>query len=220
MFWSNRKKCPGKSLDRIWIEKKLDWLNTNFINISKQPTILPTKKYFKSNFQGEEKDAYLVLEVLSTYFQINPSRIKLEFYSERSHELGRGMITQRDGVGSSGLFYSDGYESSILIEEQQLRRPNSLIATIAHELSHYLIMDEKGYYFEEEENELLTDLTAIAYGFGIFLGNSKFKFQQWQSSDGWGGWSSSTQGYLPQQIIAYTMAEIESRRNCYDVDYV
>jgi hypothetical protein len=56
-------------------------------------------------------------------------------------------------------------------------------------------------------------LTAIAYGFGIFLGNSKFRFKQWQSGDGWGGWSSSTQGYLPQQIIAYAMAEIQKRKN-------
>ena len=49
-------------------------------------------------------------------------------------------------------------------------------------------------------------------GFGVFLGNTKFKFQQFQSGDGWGGWSASTKGYLPQQVIAYALASIEFRR--------
>ena len=74
-------------------------------------------------------------------------------------------------------------------------------------------MYEKGYHFEEQENEYLTDLTTIAFGFGIFLGNTKFNFNQWQSGDGWGGWSASTQGYLPEQVIAYTMAEIQNRKS-------
>lgn len=222
MFWKKKKKCPIKLEDKNWVEEKLDWINTNFIDISRQPTILPTRKYFKSEFKGDEEDAYLVLDVISDYFQINSSRIKLGFYTERSEDqdVENGTYTKQEGSGSAGLYIQDIDGCSIMIEMEQLKRPISLIATMAHELSHYLIMEEKGYYFDEYENEILTDLTAIAYGFGIFLGNSKFKFNQWQSGDGWGGWSSSTQGYLPQQVIAYVMAEIERRKGSYSAPWI
>lgn len=213
MFWNRKTKCPVTVEDKEWIEKKLDWAHTNIINLKKQPTILPNAKYFEREFTGDEDDAHYILEVLSMYFQINPKNIYLDFYSEETQEFSSGLSTKRlSDSGSAGLYIQDGYKSSIKIEVQQLQQTQSLVATMAHELSHYIIMAEKGYFFQEPENELLTDLTAIAFGFGIFLGNSKFNFQQWSSGDGWGGWSASTKGYLPEQVIAYTMAEIQFRK--------
>ena len=58
------------------------------------------------------------------------------------------------------------------------------------------------------DDEFLTDFTAITYGFGIFIGNSRFQF----ISQGL-GWQSSSQGYLPEQIIAYAMAWLSKERN-------
>ena len=80
-------------------------------------------------------------------------------------------------------------------------------------MSHYILIGIQNVYSDDEENEWLTDLFTIANGFGIFMGNTRFEFNQWQSGDGWGGWQYSIQGYLPQQVIAYTMAEIEIRRS-------
>ncbi len=213
MFWKRKAKCPVTEEDKVWVEEKLDWFQTNFIDVCEQPTFTPTKKYFPYDFRGTEEDAEFILDILGDYFQLNTRRIYLDFYDQSHTDLGMGMSTQRESKGAVGLYLQDGEENSILIEVGQLKDTTSLIATIAHELSHYLIMEEKGYYFEETENEFLTDMAVIAYGFGIFLGNSKFKFKQWSSGDGWGGWSASAQGYLPQQIIAYTMAEIQRRKN-------
>lgn len=213
MFWSRKTKCPVTVEDREWIETKLDWANTNIINLKKQPTILPNAKYFEREFTGDEEDAHYILEVLSLYFQINPKNIHLDFYSEETQKFKGGLRTQKlSGSGSAGLYRQQGYKCYIDIEVQQLKKTQSLIATMAHELSHYIIMTEKGYFFEETENELLTDLTAIAFGFGVFLGNSKFNFTQWEDADGWSGWSASTKGYLPEQVIAYAMAEIQFRK--------
>lgn len=221
MFWKRKVKCPVTEEDRQWIEEKIDWAHINIIDIQKQPTFLPTKKYFDIDFTGQEEEAHELLEVLSLYFQINPDRIHLGFYSEETHELDRGIVTQRDDdKGTAGLYIQDGHSNTILIEVQQLKNPQSLIATMAHELSHYILMEEKGYFFEEDENEWLTDLTSIAFGFGIFMGNTKFNFNQWQSADGWGGWSSSTQGYLPEQMIAYAMAFIQFRKKEMEVEWI
>jgi hypothetical protein len=213
MFWKNKQKCPIKDADKEWIEYQLNWINLNVISLAEQETFLPTKKYFNWNFEGEEKDAEFILRKVGEYCNVNVEKINLEFYSEEAIELDRGTITQQvEGTGTAGQYVQEGDQFSILIEVQQLKKPNSLISTIVHELCHYVLIGLKEFSLEGEENEWLTDVLAIAYGFGIFIGNTKFEFSQWQSGDGWGGWQYSIQGYLPQQIIAHVMAEIEIRR--------
>ncbi len=57
-------------------------------------------------------------------------------------------------------YRNDGYlESSMLV------------GTMAHELAHLKLMGERRVTGDEYDNELLTDLTAVFHGFGIFLGN-------------------------------------------------
>lgn len=213
MFWNRKIKCPIEEEDKSWIENNLAWINENVVNIENQPTILPTKKFFDWNFTGKEEDAAFVLRKVGEYFKINTDKIKLDFYSEEAVELDPGLFTQKEGGGTAGLYFQEGDEYEIWIEVQQLKKLQSMIATMAHELSHYVLIGLKNIYTDDDENEWLTDLTAIAYGFGIFIGNSTFSFSQWHSGDGWGGWRSSAQGYLPQQIIAYALAEIQHRKN-------
>ena len=213
MFWNRNPKCPIIEEDKEWVETHLDWIDQNVVRLVDQQTILPTRDYFDWEFNGDEKDAAFLLRKVGAYYGINTDSIDLDFYSEESIELDRGLITQReDSKGTAGLYVQRGENFSIFIEVQQLARPQSLIATLSHELSHFILFGQHQIELEGEENEWLTDLLTIAYGFGIFLGNSKFEFSQWQSGDGWGGWQYSSQGYLPQEIIAYVMASIEVKR--------
>lgn len=215
MFWKRKHKCPIKVEDKEWVDEKLAWINAKIIPISQQETILPTNKYFNYQFTGQEEDAQFALKRIGEFFKIMTAGITLEFYSEGSIQLDENLMTEReDYSGTAGWYMVDEENKhSIWIEENQLQDPQSMIATIAHELSHFVLIGQKNIYLEGEENELLTDLVTIAYGFGVFLGNSKFGFNQWQAGDGWGGWSFSNQGYLPQEIIAYAMAKIEIGRS-------
>lgn len=216
MFWNRKVKCPITLADKTWVEETLDWFHTNFIDLTQQPTFTPVRKYFPHDFKGNEEDAEFLLDIMGGYFQLNTQRIRLDFFDESTLDLGPGLMTQKDGKGAAGYFMQSGYKFAISLEVNQLKDLDSLIATMAHEISHYLIMEEKGYHFEETENEYLTDMAVIVYGFGIFMGNSKFKFKQWSSGDGYGGWSMSNQGYLPQEVIAYAMAEIQRRKNDFE----
>ncbi|WP_299892483.1 hypothetical protein [uncultured Lacinutrix sp.] len=142
---------------------------------------------------------------------IQDADIKLEFFSDSPIEMADGTIltTPANINGSwesaSGTYQQTENETIISIERGQLKNPISLIATISHELSHQILLGENRI---EENDEFLTDFTAIAYGFGIFIGNSRFQF----TSQGF-GWQSSSQGYLPEQIIAYAMAWLSKERN-------
>jgi hypothetical protein len=82
----------------------------------------------------------------------------------------------------------------------------SLVATFAHELSHYLLAcaknDPPG---GPEAEEHATDIGAVFMGFGIFLCNAAFQFEGF--SEGLSeGWRVSRQGYLNESELSYALA--------------
>ena len=212
MFWKKNTKCPVTEEDRMWIDEGLNWLRLEFgeAHFMGIRTITPTNDFYDRTFDGTEKDAEFILERTMELMNIVDLDITLDFFSDSPVEMADGTIltTPADINGrwnsASGTYEQTENETIISIEIGQLKNPISLIATISHELAHEILLGENRI---EENDELLTDLTAIFYGFGIFTGNSRFQF----SSEGF-GWQSSSQGYLPEQIIAYAMAKLSKER--------
>jgi hypothetical protein len=217
MFWNKRKKLPITEEDKVWIDEDLKWLKAelgeeHFMEIQ---TVEPTKEFYNRNFDKTEKDAEFILERTMELMSIKDVEIKLDFFSDGIVESENGTIltTPADINGewksAAGTYEKNEKGIIISIETQQLKDPISLIATISHELSHQILLGENRI---EENDEYLTDLTAITYGFGIFIGNSRFNFSQFSTNGGF-GWQSSGIGYLPEQIIAYSMAWLSNERN-------
>ncbi|MET2984609.1 hypothetical protein [Aureibaculum conchae] len=217
MLWKKKNKLPITENDKIWVDEDLDWLRyeigkENFMEIL---TVTPTKEFYEREFDGSEIDAEFILNRTMELMNINDVEIKLDFFSDGVVEMedGTTLISPADIHGkwksTAGTYEMKDNEIVISLERQQLKDPISLIATISHELSHQILLGENRI---EENDEYLTDLTAINYGFGIFIGNSRFKFSQYLSNSEF-GWQSSTQGYLPEQIIAYAMAWLSIERN-------
>ncbi|EDP70751.1 hypothetical protein FBALC1_08328 [Flavobacteriales bacterium ALC-1] len=213
MFWNKKKKLPITTEDKIWVDEDLNWLKTEFgkEHFMEIRTVTPTKDFYERTFDGTEKDAEFILERTMELMNIQNVDIKLDFFSDSPIEMADGTIlTSPADLNGSWKSASGTYEQTengtiISIETGQLKNPISLIATISHELAHQILLGENRI---EENDEFLTDFTAITYGFGIFIGNSRFQF----SSQGF-GWQSSSQGYLPEQIIAYSMAWLSKERN-------
>jgi hypothetical protein len=120
---------------------------------------------------------------------------------DRSHQLEGEWNRQ----GAVGTFQITDQDVIIRYSSQQAQDPVALVATLAHELSHYLLAtartDPPGGW---EDHELHTDIATVFSGFGIFQCNSAFTFQQW--SDGlMQGWRTSRQGYLSESQLAYDL---------------
>lgn len=213
MFWNKKKKLPITPEDKTWIDQDLNWLKEEFgqEHFMEIRTVTPTKDFYDRTFDGTEKDAEFVLERTMELMSIQNADLQLEFFSDSPIEMAGGTIltTPADLDGSwnsaSGTYEETENGSIISIEIGQLKKPISLIATIAHELAHQILLGENRI---EENDEYLTDLAAITYGFGIFIGNSRFEFSSQEF-----GWQSSSQGYLPEQVIAYAMAWLSKDRN-------
>jgi hypothetical protein len=208
MFWNKSVKLPVTEDDKEWVEEYMLHLRDNFgaEHFDDIQTVLPNREFYNIDFTGTEEDAYFILEQTKIYMSIENDTIRLKFFSDSPLEMDDGTILTTpfdfNGTGYSGA--AGTYEEKdnriiIAIERKKLKDPPALIATIAHELAHYILLGENRL---EENDEYLTDLLVIVYGFGIFLGNIKFR----QAALVGRGWEMSSIGYLPEQVIAYAMA--------------
>ncbi len=213
-----KEKLPITENDKKWVERSLLLLTELFepIYLKSLSTITPDKQYFDREFTGTEEDAEYILERLISIMHIDAWEIQLMFYSNKPTSFSEGITaTPQDKLkgswkSSSGKYIDNGLgHKEIRIELEELKDPISLISTMSHELAHYKLLGE---YRMEENDELLTDLTAVAFGFGVFKGNSYFKFAQWTGSTHQ-GWRMRKSGYLPEQVIAYAMAWLVHYRN-------
>lgn len=121
-------------------------------------------------------------------------------------ETGKAMGMFRgvdDGKG--------GWLAEIVASRQLLGDEAALVATLAHEVAHYFLCGtNRPMPGGEDCHELLTDLTAVALGFGIFLGNNA-RYSRHVYADGGGQWfTAGAQGYLSERALMGALAISET----------
>src|SRR3712207_1292867 len=103
---------------------------------------------------------------------------------ERPAQVGTALLLRHEGApppcGTFTLEGEDGAPRVVISYNPSLADdPTAMIATLAHELGHYLMSTAgsapPGGW---ELHELHTDLAAVYLGFGIFLANSARSFGQ------------------------------------------
>lgn len=121
-----------------------------------------------------------------------PAPLALDMIAPKRHALG--------------TFDASGNGIQISYVPALLARPDRLIATFAHELSHYLLSTAgERPACADDEMECLTDLTAVFMGFGVFLANTRFNVET--VSDGvMHGWRMGSAGYLPEADLVFALA--------------
>jgi len=170
--------------------------------------VTPTKDFYP--FQPSYEHSYFeeVFNTTKSLMGIKDWPCELVRFEEdlTNSILATGLEGSWETSGAVGTFEITEEGVVIQYEPEQAKDPVALIATMAHELSHYILAtaetDPPGGW---EDHELHTDVAAVYSGFGVFLCNSAFTFQQWQDGT-MSGWSSSRQGYLPESELALDLA--------------
>ena len=206
-FLKPKKYEPLDYKQRKYFENNLLWLIQEFPEpkIEERQILLPSEDDFPIKWTGEQETAYKALNIVCTKMQVNPEDIELNFYKNASNNLNAGssiIFTQNhpDSTSAAGFYHHEKEDGKfqISLEEGLLNEPQSLIATIAHELAHVKLL---GGNKLEVNDEMLTDFTTVFFGLGIFNANTAFQF--YQQSDQWGHRSS---GYLKIDEWAYALA--------------
>lgn len=173
--------------------------------IEDRVVLTPTIEHFPIDWEENESDAYQALEYISNNMQIDPNTISLDFYDSAIKEFNMGnlvIFTEPDPENPEalGLYHleKENGKYCISLNRELLKKPENLIATLAHELSHVKLLGEKELEFNDEK---LTDFTTVFFGLGIFSANSAFKF-----TNEFDRWGYETAGYLTIEEWAYALA--------------
>lgn len=105
-----------------------------------------------------------------------------------------------------GTFSISQDKATITYDPATVATPARLVATLAHELSHYKLHTLAAWLpGGREMHEFATDLMAVFLGFGLFTANQAFNFRQ--HGDAYGqGWQTSGLGYLRERDGAFALA--------------
>jgi hypothetical protein len=192
----------------------LKWLQAEFGEVG-QALILPTPAFFPpSPRKGHGRIEDLFHHVKSAAQMLDwPCELRAGA-QDRPVQIGAALLLRHEGApapcGTFQVQAADGTQKVVITYNPALADdPDALIATLAHELAHYLMStarsDPPGGW---ELHELHTDLAAVYIGFGLFLANSARSFAQF--SDGSvSGWSARTQGYLSEGALVTALAVVE-----------
>ena len=212
MFGWFRPTSPCDPAAKHWVEDRLRWLTKQFgLHILlERPIVLPTEEFFPDKWDGTEKAVRKMFRRVCQYMNVSRDSVELEIFVERKWQT-RNML----GMGMAAGTWSGADEpwkkGVIRLEKSTLDRPSDLVGTMAHELSHQLLLGEGRISNDAFDNELLTDLTAVFHGFGVFLANNPHKSTGQLSR--WPGTSLYMPEYLSEPMFGYALAHIAWHRD-------
>ncbi|ATW03577.1 hypothetical protein [Sphingorhabdus sp. YGSMI21] len=203
-------KSPLDTDEWDWQLASFKWLIMEFGGIERHPAnrlVLPEESFFPKTSTDPSRKAQEIFEQVKMLAGMGdwPTRL-VQGDQTREMVLESGQMVKHDSHAPAGeyrlLKADDGeYYAQISFNPAQLGDPTKLIATFAHELSHYLMSTAKtappgGW----EVHELTTDLCSVYLGFGIFMATSAWNFAA--SNE---GWQYERQGYLNERMLITAM---------------
>jgi hypothetical protein len=196
MFGWFRPRCPVNVCEKAWVERRTAWLVKTFgwERLRDAVVVLPTPEFFPEPYDQTEADVRILLDRVGGYMGIAPGRVDLELFEEG-----------QDGIHGAAGLYVAGARETIRIHTGLLPDPLALVATLAHELAHALLLGDQRISPEEHDHEWVTDLTTVFLGLGIFGSNSVIR-ESYARTAHFYAWNIHRQGYLSEDVYGYALA--------------
>jgi hypothetical protein len=206
VVWWRGAECPVRPAEQGWIERSMDWFLAEFGGQRLHgEVVLPNDEYFPGDYRGTRDDVRAVLDKLCRHMGIDPARIRLEHHRDDDPELSAHIPMHTESTGAAGLHSRRRGGSVIGIRDDMARRPMALVATIAHELGHVLLLADGRVSSEREDHEPLTDLLTIYFGLGVFAANAAFEYGRERRGE-YSYTRASRLGYLTEPMYGYGLA--------------
>lgn len=212
MFGWVRPTCPVDVHAKAWIEARLEWLGDQFglDVLARRAPILPTEEFFPDDYDASDESVRVLLDRVCRYMDVDPEIVELELFTDRN-DLWLVNENSQYVPHNAGLYDEQSHATIIHLETSQLVEPMTLVGTVAHELAHFRLLGERRISDDAFDNELLTDLTVVFHGLGIFLANVprvwESQFTTWPDTD------VRRSEYMTQPMFGYALAHAAWFRN-------
>lgn len=184
-------ECPVGPAAQAWIESSMHWCTEDFgTDLLLRGTVLPRDlppSYTASPAQiGELVDRACAL------MSVDRAHVKLDLFDGSAEKKAA-----RSGKARTvGHFHMEGGRAVIGLDLAEAEDPAHLLAIIAHELCHVRLIGEGRIARSRPDQERLTDLLCVYFGFGLFTANASFRY-----ANSGRGWSVEARGYLDDRTL-------------------
>ncbi|WP_166388530.1 hypothetical protein [Catellatospora methionotrophica] len=146
-------RCPVSPEEDAWMASSLTWLVGEF---GRGPLELPPVRpmdLVPAGYTGGVQDARTLLDAICLRMAVDPVRVELELHSR---QVPDGHLRLRDGHPVIAVAFGHAAD------------PVPLVATIAHELGHVLLVGDGRIKPDQADTERLADLVTVYFGLGLF----------------------------------------------------
>ena len=212
MFGWFRPVCPVDPCAKDWIETRLGWLAYEFgLDVfTRRAMILPLEEFFDFKYDQSEETVRALLDCVCGYMDADPADVDLELFTNQS----QAYLVNEDGhyIPHAAGTYEQRYNRTVIrLETSQLGDSMTLVGTMAHELAHLRLLGEQRISRDVFDNEILTDLTAVFHGLGLFLANVP---TVWRSQiTHWPGTDVRKPEYMTSPMFGYALAHAAWHRD-------
>lgn len=214
--FGRKPRLPVTEDQQKWVDEGFRRLS-RMLGSSRMTTarvVLPTDEFFPDPYDSSTEALHALFLRVCGYMHVQPSRVKLELIPDHAGELidllpaWSGSPKDVAGVHIAG----EKDELPVVgVNVSLLREPLAVIATLAHELCHVILLGGGHLNRDAEDMEPMTDLATVYLGLGVFTGNACCRFEQHQDNSRQ-GWSMKTRGYLNQPVYGYALARFAKDR--------
>jgi hypothetical protein len=213
MFGWFKPCCPCDVHAKAWIEERLHWLHDEFPDnvYNGRRMILPLKQFFPDPYDESPRSVRTLFDRVCDYMEVDPHTVDMEIVDDLKENFWLSNETGDLIPQAAGTFTIEDDGIHVRIDRTGLHDPMSLVGTMAHELAHARLLGERRYLAEYYDNELLTDLTVVYLGLGIFLANSP---RHYRSIDGqWPNTQAVRPEYMTPPMFGWAMAHVAWHNN-------
>lgn len=206
--WLFPPSCPCDPAAKAWVEERLQWLSEEFDDhaFNGRRLVLPTPEFFPDPYDGSKRAARVLLDRVCGYMDVVPDLVALKLVSEAGNKLWLVNDAGQYLPHTAGTYEEGERKFLIRIDKEGLHTPMALVGTMAHELAHVRLVGESRIMSDAYDNELLTDLTVVFFGLGLFLANMP---RAWESEyKKWPGTTLIRPEYMTSPMFGYALAHL------------
>ena len=218
LMFGIRPRLPISEEDRQWTDNGFDQLSRllGHQRMLHAKVVLPDAEHFPDRYDRSIAAAEKMFCRVCEYMDLDRRRVDFEVFPDATDEL-RDLVPywQSSQGGCAGLYvHPEGEKDRMVValRQSQMEDPLAVVATLAHELGHVILLGGGLLERGAKDMEPLTDLLTVFLGFGVFNANCAARFRQWQNNQ-CQGWSMQRLGYLPEEIYGYALARFAQERS-------
>lgn len=207
-MFRSKPKLPVTTEQQAWLDQSFQFLIELFgvAWLRGAPLVLPNREFFPREWEPTEDWALFAFDRVRELMHVPAGRAELIFLDDPVAELRKSGMYVKQERHAAGTYREiqtgDATPlAEIAIKYSLVNEPDQMVAVMAHEMAHVLLLGGGKIKRDLDRMEPLTDLMTVFSGFGILNANTSHIHRS-----GPRGWSVSSGGYLTEREYAYSLA--------------